>query len=80
MTCAGASTPGTPYDATYNDSPSPTCGIIAEQNQRVGTYTITGTAYWTVEWAGGGRTGTIPVDVGNSIQMDVGEAQTIRVG
>lgn len=80
VTCAGASAPGTPYEATFDDSPSPNCGVTAAQNQQVGAYTITGTASWTVEWSGGGQTGTIPVDVDNSIHMEVGEAQIIRVG
>lgn len=78
--CAGEAVGGTAYDASYEDAPSPTCGITADQNQRTGTYTITGTAYWTAEWSGGGQTGTIPVDVDNSIQLVVDELQVIQVG
>ncbi len=80
VTCAGMSAPGTAYEPTYGASPSPTCGITAGQNQHTGSYTITGTASWTAQWTGGGQTGTIPVEVGNSIQMEVGEVQSIRTG
>lgn len=80
VTCAGDAAAGTPYDPSYEDAPSPTCGIQPEENQSVGTYTITGDAYWSVEWSGGGQQGTINVPVqSSSIQLEVDQLQVIQV-
>lgn len=62
--CAGDNAPGTPWsESTGGDGkvPSPTCGITGPMNDQVGYFNLTGTAHWTVEWAGGGQTGTIEV-------------------
>lgn len=76
-TCSGENAPGTPYD-DRGIVPSPTCGIPAAQNQQIGTLTITGTAHWTVEWSGGGHSGTIPVPgQSTSAPIEIGEIQTI---
>ena len=41
------------------------------------SYTVTATSYWTIEWAGDGQTGTIPLDFSTSVQIRIGELQTI---
>lgn len=79
VTCAGDAAVGTAYEAGYGDAQSPTCGFGQMENQQVGVYTITGTAFWNVEWAGGGQAGSIPVDVSDSIELEVGELQVIQV-
>lgn len=76
-TCSGENAAGTPYDER-GIVPSPTCGIPAAQNQQIGTLTVTGTAHWTVEWSGGGHSGTIPVPgQSTSAPIEIGEIQTI---
>lgn len=78
VTCRGANAGGTPYDGRDNASPSPTCGIPANLNQHPGAYTLTATAYWTVEWAGGGQTDTINITPPpNSVPLTIGELQVL---
>ncbi|MFE5342776.1 hypothetical protein ACFQ80_21325 [Isoptericola sp. NPDC056578] len=79
-TCAGDRAPGTPWsEAVSNDArPSPTCGFDGAQSHRSGNITVTGTAYWTVEWAGGGVTGTIDVPAQTrESTLAIGEAQVL---
>jgi len=88
VTCAGDDAPGTPYDPSY-DPPgttgadaaiSPTCGYMytnTSAGQPSDAFTITATSYWTVEWSGGGQTGTIPIDLSTSRQHQVAEVQVI---
>lgn len=76
-TCSGSDAPGTPYD-NRGIVPSPTCGFTAAQNQQIGTYTLTGTAHWVVEWSGGGQSGTITVPgQSGTATIRIGEIQTI---
>ena len=72
--------PGTPYDARYGDQSSPTCGhryTRASGVQPGGTYTVTATSYWTIDWAGGGQSGTVDLDFSRSIDNRVGELQVL---
>ena len=61
LMCEG---PGAPYAA--GDSPgeaSPTCGhtfTASSAGQAHDAYTVTATISWSVTWAGGGKTGTVP--------------------
>lgn len=55
-------------------TPSPTCGYVYE---RKGKYTVTATTHWTIDWAAGGQTGTIPFAIGRDRLYRVGELQTI---
>ena len=55
-------------------TPSPTCGYVYEKK---GRYTVTATTHWTINWAAGGQTGTIPFAIGRGRDYRVGELQTI---
>ncbi|MEL7976848.1 hypothetical protein AAG589_13380 [Isoptericola sp. F-RaC21] len=79
-TCAGDRAPGTPWSEAVSDdaSPSPTCGFDGAENRRAGNITVTGTAYWTVEWEGGGENGTIDVPPQTrESTLAIGEAQVL---
>jgi hypothetical protein len=79
ITCDGANAPGTPYDGRNSAEPSPTCGFGPDLNNSPGTLTLTGTAYWTVEWQStGGESGVIPFATPpNSTQIRIGELQAL---
>lgn len=78
ITCDGANAPGTPYDGRNSAEPSPTCGFGADLNSSPGNLTLTGTAYWSVEWQGGGQSGQIDVPPqSNATQIRIGELQAI---
>lgn len=78
ITCDGANAPGTPYDGRNSAEPSPTCGFGPDLNSSPGNLTLTGTAYWSVEWQGGGQTGQIEVPPqSNSTQVRIGELQAL---
>ncbi len=61
IACQG---PGVPY--TESDSPtasSPTCGYTYSESsagEPNDAFTVTATVSWSVSWAGGGQTGTVP--------------------
>ena len=61
LTCQG---PGTPYTAADSpQQPSPTCGhtyATTSVNQPDNAFNVTATVSWSVNWAGGGQTGTVP--------------------
>ncbi len=71
VTCAG---PGTPYADSYGKTSSPDCGHTYTKQ---GRYAVSATSFWTVEWAGMGETGTIPLDFTDSVTITMGEAQVI---
>jgi hypothetical protein len=78
ITCDGVNAPGTPYDGRNSAEPSPTCGFGADMNSSPGTLTLTGTAYWVVEWQGGGQSGQIDVPAQSaSTQIRIGELQAL---
>lgn len=78
VTCRGENAAGTPYDGRDNASPSPTCGIPANLNLYAGDFTLTATAYWTVEWQGGGQSDTINVPPQtNRVPVTIGELQVL---
>lgn len=66
--------PGTPYDGVYGKQPSPRCGFAYSTP---GVYTVTGTTYWHVTWAGGGQTGSLDVQRSSSTQIVIGELQVL---
>lgn len=81
ITCDGANAPGTPYDGRDSAEPSPTCGFGADLNRVPGDLTLTGTAYWVVEWRGGDQTGQIAVPAqSNSVPVRIGELQALVEG
>ncbi|MBU8858254.1 MULTISPECIES: hypothetical protein [unclassified Micromonospora] len=57
VTCDG---PGTPYraDGPRAGSTSPDCGLD-QGYPAAGTYEVSATTFWTVEWSGGGESGVI---------------------
>jgi hypothetical protein len=79
ITCDGANAAGTPYDGRNSAEPSPTCGFGADLNNSPGTLTLTGTAYWVVEWqSSGGEGGQINfTPPPNSTQIQIGELQAL---
>lgn len=79
ISCDGANAPGTPYDGRNSDEPSPTCGFGADLNGSPGNLTLTGTAYWVVEWqSSGGQSGQIPfTSQPTSSQIRIGELQAL---
>ncbi len=66
---------GTPYSDSYGKSTSPTCGHTYAQQ---GSYTVRATSHWVITWAGIGQTGTIPVDLTQTAQVTIGEAQVLK--
>ncbi|HWV76783.1 MAG TPA: hypothetical protein VN027_05675 [Isoptericola sp.] len=77
-TCAGSSAPFTEWTGHGDARPSPTCGFDAAENRRSGNITVTATAYWTAEWAGGGQNGTIDVPpLAQEATLTIGEAQVL---
>ena len=78
ITCDGANATGTPYDGRNGADPSPTCGFGADLNSSPGNLTLTGTAYWSVEWEGGDQAGQIYFTApSNSTQIRIGELQML---
>lgn len=66
--------PGMAYDPAYGKQPSPKCGYTYAAP---GTYTVTGTTYWHVTWAGGGQRGAVDVQRSSSTQIRIGELQVL---
>ncbi|MBB1258312.1 ATP/GTP-binding protein [Streptomyces sp. OF8] len=78
VTCTG---PGTPYQASYGRQDSPTCGHLYKAtsgSQADGKYTITATATWDIEWAGGGESGTLTTTRSSQTTATVGEGQAVN--
>ena len=77
VTC---SAPGTPYEPRYGASPSPDCGYRYRRTSRnvaAGAYTVTAKSHWSIAWRGGGRSGTIPLELESSTSLSIGEAQLL---
>lgn len=79
ITCDG---PGTPYEPRYGDKASPDCGHRYQStsaNQPGGHFTIKATAVWSVNWKGGGTSGSFDVTPsGGSTTLRVGELQVVN--
>lgn len=54
---------------------SPDCGYVY---RREGRHTVTVTSDWAVEWAGGGRSGSLPFSLSRSTGVLVGEMQSVH--
>jgi hypothetical protein len=66
---------GTPYQRSYGDAPSPTCG---HRYTAPGTHTITATTNWVVDWtASTGANGTIAIPLNATSQIDLAEAYAL---
>mgnify|MGYP001197172795 CR=1 FL=1 len=59
---------------------SPTCGYTYLKAARDGTYTVTATTHWDVDWSVAGFSGTLPGTHSASRELPVGELQAIVVG
>ncbi|GHJ50792.1 hypothetical protein Nm8I071_00990 [Nonomuraea sp. TT08I-71] len=76
VTCTG---PGTPYTA---DGPragrtSPDCGYDRGY-ARAGTYQVSATTFWTVEWSGGGESGEIAQSrTSGTVPVQINELQVV---
>ena len=67
-------TPGTPYQDSFGMQDSPDCGYTYG---RQGRYVVRATSYWTVDWSGMGRSGSIPLSFVDSVRVTIGEAQVL---
>jgi hypothetical protein len=65
---------GTPYTDSHGRASSPDCGHHYTEQ---GRYTVTAMSYWTVEWSGGGQSGSILLQFVDSTQITMGEAQVL---
>lgn len=77
VTCT---TTGTPWTSGRGRAPSPDCGHVYTQTssqQPDQAYTVTATTNWSVEWAGGGQSGTISFPLTATDQLRIGESQVI---
>lgn len=62
---------GTAYRPAFDDAPSPNCG---HRYTAPGTYTVTATSFWEVEWAGAGQAGIIDFTLSRDATVRVAEA------
>ena len=70
VTCDG---PGTPWDRKTPE-PSPDCGYTYEED---GTYDLTATSYWTIDWEGLGQSGQLLMTTESNASLTMGEAQVL---
>lgn len=67
-------TRGTPYADSFGKRPSPDCGYTYATP---GRFRVRATSYWTVQWAGMGQSGSIPLQFSDTVGITVGEAQVL---
>lgn len=75
---------GTPFDAAAMANQaavdSPTCGFRYQNQSDGGTFTLSATSTWAVEWNGGGQSGRIAMPTTTtSTTVRVGELQSVNV-
>lgn len=73
---------GTAYVTTYGNTDSPGCGHRYETtsaDQPNGKYPVSATSYWNVNWSAGGQSGTIPLQLTSSTEVEVRELQSVNV-
>ena len=68
---------GTSYSDSFGVSSSPDCGY---RYTKQGTYTVTATSYWTINWSGIGESGVINQTYTSSVVVTIGELQTVVKG
>lgn len=68
---------GTSYTDSFGMSPSPDCGY---RYTKQGTYSVTATSYWTINWSGIGESGVINQTYTSSVVVTIGELQTVVKG
>ena len=67
-------TAGTPYRDGFGKKSSPDCGHTYEVE---GRYQVRATSHWTVDWAGMGQSGSIPLMFSDTVPVTIGEAQVL---
>ncbi|MER6610796.1 ATP/GTP-binding protein [Streptomyces sp. NPDC000927] len=78
VTCTTA---GTPYKAEYGKTPSPDCGHRYTRPSSVqpsGTYHVTATSTWTIDWTGGGQNGQLTETRASAVDITVAEVQVLN--
>ncbi|MFF9594070.1 ATP/GTP-binding protein [Streptomyces sp. NPDC014646] len=78
VTCTTA---GTPYKAEYGKKPSPDCGHRYTRPSSVqpsGTYHVTATSTWTIDWTGGGQNGQLTETRASAVDITVAEVQVLN--
>lgn len=68
--------PGTEYQTSYGNTASPDCGY---KYLSKGNYEVTAVTNWTVEWTGGGTSGTIPTTTSTTINVPIGQLQAVNI-
>ena len=66
---------GTAYQDSFGRQSSPTCG---HTYTRQGSYTVRATSHWVITWSGIGQSGTITMDLTDSVPVTIGEAQVVK--
>ena len=78
ITCTGA---GTPYQDSFGAAPSPTCGHMYRTPSTElpgGSYPVSATAVWRVDWTGGGEAGSIPFEITSTGWVRISEAHALN--
>jgi hypothetical protein len=76
VTCAGVGTRWGPWVTAGQASPD--CGhVYKKPSLPKGSYTVTATTYWSVEWTVTGQTGVIPFVQSAQTTIPVGELQVL---
>ncbi|MFK4120057.1 ATP-binding protein [Streptomyces longwoodensis] len=77
VTCAK---PGTPYEKSYGKRESPDCGHTYTKVPDGGSYNITATSIWVIDWtATNGETGTLPNETRTAgTAINIGELQVVN--
>ncbi|MFE9121436.1 ATP-binding protein [Streptomyces sp. NPDC007172] len=72
--------PGTPYEQSFGKRESPDCGHTYSKVPDGGTYKITATSTWAIEWkATNGETGTLPDEIRTAgTTLSIGELQVVN--
>jgi len=70
--------PGTPYQVSFGLTDSPNCGH-RYSNVSNGRYTVTATSQWTVDWTGGGQSGSVPLTATSNTSVEIRELQSVNV-
>lgn len=66
--------PGVKFQPRFADrAPRQACTYL-----RVVEYPVTATAQWVIEWSGGGRSGTFDAPMTDTVNLRIGEVQTVN--
>ena len=76
VTCASK---GTAYTTSYGVTDSPTCGYRYMKTSGGGTYTVTATSQWVVEWTGGGANGQQALTTASATAVRIQELQSVNL-